>query len=426
MRGLILLVALTSTAFAINYHGCTLAPDNVNGWIVCLDTTLIIHTSDGGSTWVPQEVPPDTIARRFWDVTCYDGSHAWTTGKHNLHAGEILGTSDGGNVWERQEAGFSKYGTRIEFYNQNIGWSVGGDGALARTTNGGQLWERIFTDWYQAEYYGVSFVNQWDGWICAGWPDSIATGQGYIVATNDGGIFWDTLDGYHAAGYEDFFDIHFFNINEGIVVGGVDGTYEPIVWKTTNGGTTWNPISVPANVYYLRAVDFVELEGWAVGKSGSMIHTTDGGNTWTTQTSPADSTLFDVDFIDHLNGLACGYDHILRTTNGGQDWLRVGIQELNTATPEQIALTAKPNPFSSTSVINFGMVNGAERIDIEIYDAGGRLVKSFDPVSSVGYQGSWVLWDGTDNQGMRVPAGIYFVRLTTREQTATEKLVLLE
>jgi photosystem II stability/assembly factor-like uncharacterized protein len=426
MKGLILLVALTSTAFAINYHGCTLAPDNVNGWIVCLDTTLIIHTSDGGTTWIPQEVPPDTIARRLWDVTCYDGSRAWTTGKHNLHAGEILGTTDGGNLWERQEAGFSKYGTRIEFIDQNHGWAVGGDGALARTTNGGQLWERVFTDWYQAEYYGVSFVNQWDGWICAGWPDSMAAGQGYIVATNDGGIFWDTLDGYHAAGYEDFFDIHFFNINEGIVVGGVDGTYEPIVWKTTNGGDTWNPISVPANVYYLRAVDFVELEGWAVGKSGSMIHTTDGGNTWTPQSSTADSTLFDVDFIDHLNGLACGYDHILRTTNGGQDWLRVGIEEIKTEAPQQVSLTAKPNPFSKLTNINYGVEPSAQRIELNIYDACGRLVRSFYPVSSIQYQESSVLWDGTDNQGIHVPAGIYFVRLGTREQTTSEKLVLLE
>jgi len=426
MRGLIILLALASTAFAINYHGCTLAPDNQNGWVVCIDTVLILHTTNGGTSWMPQEVPADTIGRRLWDVTCYDALHAWTTGKHNLHAGEILGTSDGGNLWERQEAGFSKYGTRVEFYNQNIGWSVGGDGALARTTNGGTLWERIFTDWYQAEYYGVSFVNQWDGWICAGWPDSLATGQGYIVSTNDGGIFWDTLDGYHAQGYEDFFDIHFFNINEGIVVGGDESDYSPIVWKTTNGGQNWNPISVPANVYYLRAVDFVEFEGWAVGKSGSMIHTTDGGNTWMTQTSPADSTLFDVDFIDHQNGLACGYDYILRTTDGGQNWLSVGIEELQTITPAQIMLTAEPNPFTTTTRINYGLLNVAELADLRVYSAAGRMVKDLsDQISAIGHPSS-VIWNGTDGQGIRVPAGIYFVRLSTREQTAGRKLVMLE
>jgi len=218
MRYIALMLIFCSSALAINYHGCTLAPDNLHGWVVCTDTTLILRTTDGGLTWTPQAVPPDTIARRIFDVTCVDGMHAWTTGKHNLHAAEILATTDGGNDWERQIAGFSKYGTRIEFMNVNYGIAVGGDGALARTTDGGNFWDQIFTDWYQAEYYGVSTVNQYDSWICAGWPDSLAMGQGYILWTEDGGLTWDTLNGYHAPGYEDFFDIHMFNVMEGIVI----------------------------------------------------------------------------------------------------------------------------------------------------------------------------------------------------------------
>jgi photosystem II stability/assembly factor-like uncharacterized protein len=425
MKVIILSLAFASAAFAISYHGCTLAPDNLHGWVVAIDTVLILYTTDGGITWAPQAAPPDTFGRKFWDVTCYDGTRAWTTGKHNLKAGEILHTSDGGNYWYRQEAGFSKYGTRVEFLNQSIGWSVGGDGALARTTDGGVHWERVFTDWWQAEYYGVSFVNQWDGWICAGWPDSLDTGQGYIVSSNDGGIIWDTLTGLHSAGYEDFFDIHFFNIFDGIVVGGDESDYSPLVWKTTNGGDTWNPVSVPSNVHYLRALDFVELEGWAVGKSGTIIHTTDGGNTWSVQTSPADSTLFDVDFSDHEHGLACGYNYILRTTNGGQNWEHVGIEELNVATPPAIAMTANPNPFSKLTKINFGTVHGAERIELKIYDASGRLIRSLNPVSSIQNQGS-VVWDGTDNSGKRLAPGIYFVELRTAQNTQGAKLIMLD
>ena len=426
MKGLILIMAFASAAFGINYHGCTLAPDNLHGWVVCSDTVLILHTTDGGMSWVPQEAPLDTNPRRFADVTCTDDSNAYVTGLHALWAGEILQTTDGGDNWYTQITGFAKNGTRVEFIDQNHGWAVGGDGCLARTTDGGGYWEQVNTDWWTAEYYGVSFVNQWDGWICAGWPDSVTQGQGYICSSNDGGIIWDTLDGYHAAGYEDFFDIHFFNVNEGIVVGGYDSTYAPIVWKTTNGGDNWNPISVPPNAYYLRALDFVELEGWAVGKSGTIIHTTDAGNTWTTQSSPSDSTLFDVDFIDHLNGLACGYDHILRTTNGGQNWLSVGIQEYNSTVPTGNALTVSPNPFSQSTRIDYGAVQSPTRTEINIYDACGRLVRSFYPVPIIQSQESAVLWDGTNNQGARVPPGIYFVRFCTSEQTSSEKLVLLE
>jgi photosystem II stability/assembly factor-like uncharacterized protein len=425
MRYIALILVFCSAALAINYHGCTLAPDNLNGWVVCTDTTLILHTTNGGQTWTPQSVPPDTINRAIFDVTCVDGLHAWTTGKHYLHAAEILATTDGGNTWLRQIAGFSKYGTRIEFYNQNYGIAVGGDGALARTTDGGGFWDQIFTDWYQAEYYGVSIVSPYDSWICAGWPDSLALGQGYIVHSYDGGLTWDTLNGYHALGYEDFFDMHMFNVFDGVVVGGYEDTYAPIIKKTTNGGTSWNPISVPANVYYLRAVDFVGTQGWAVGKSGSIIHTTDGGNTWTAQSSPADSTLFDVDFSDSQHGIACGYDHILRTTDGGQNWSSVGIDELTTNTPAQISLTVTPNPMIRVTDIGFQITNG--KLDIlAIYDATGRLVRDLTGQASViGYRSS-INWDGTDEQGQPVAAGVYFAELRTSQQSVNEKIILIE
>ena len=426
MRYVALILVLCSSALANNYHGCTLAPDNLHGWVVCTDTTLILRTTDGGLTWTPQSVPPDTISRRIFDVTCVDGMYAWTTGKHNLHAAEILATTNGGNLWERQIAGFSKYGTRIEFINQNYGIAVGGDGALARTTDGGGFWDQIFTDWYQAEYYGVSIVSQWDSWICAGWPDSLANGQGYIVWTEDGGLIWDTLNGYHALGYEDFFDIHMFNTQEGIVVGGFEDTYAPIIWKTPDGGESWNPRSAPANIYYLRALDFVDdTLGWAVGKSGSIIHTTDGGETWAAQTSPADSTLFDVDFSDAQHGLACGYDHILRTTNGGQDWFSVGIEELTSNTSVHITLAVTPNPTRQRTDIRFQITDSRPAV-LAIYDATGRLVRDFTEQLSVISHRSSVIWDGVDDRGKRVPAGIYFVEFSTPEQIISEKIVLLE
>jgi len=312
MKYIALLLTFMSMVSAYEYHGCALAPDNLHGWVVCIDTVLILHTSDGGMHWQPQAAPNDSFS--FFDVTCIDANHAWACGI----LGEIIHTENGGTTWSLQHLYFPKYATRIEFLDVDYGWTACGDAAVIKTTDAGNYWERVFTPWGSAEYYGVSFVNPMDGWLVAGWPDTVAIGQGLILRSSDGGTIWDSL--YQSLGYEDYLDVYFFDLLNGIVVGGDDQNHNPIILKTTNGGLNWNPISAPPNTYYLRAVDFIDNKGWAVGNQGTIIYTSDYGNTWTFQANPAEGTLYDIDFSDGLHGIACGHDIILYTTDGGGNW----------------------------------------------------------------------------------------------------------
>jgi|GEM_PF-1865620 photosystem II stability/assembly factor-like uncharacterized protein len=56
--------------------------------------------------------------------------------------------------------------------------------------------------------------------------------------------------------------------------------------------------------------------------SGSLIGTTVlAAGTWTLQNSGVTQDLYDIDFVDTLNGWCCGYyEYILHTTDGGQNW----------------------------------------------------------------------------------------------------------
>ena len=427
VKYLILFLTIMTTAFGFNYHGCALAPDNLNGWVVCLDTALIFHTSNGGVTWEHQPVSDSALV--FFDVTCTDELLAWTCG--NL--GQIYHTSNGGLEWVQQCSGLSKYATRIEFIDTANGWAACGNGIVGRTTTGGVSpgggipgWEQNMTPWYAAELYGISFVNQSDGWAVAGWPDTLHPGQGLILHSSDGGIMWDSL--YQVSGYEDFLDVYFLNLLDGIVVGGDDQTHAPIILKTTNGGQNWNPITAPVNAYYLRAVDFVDNEGWIVGKHGTIIHTTDYGNTWTFQSNPAESTLFDVDFTDNLHGIACGYNIILTTTDGGQNWL--GIQEDNAyKSPQAAELAVYPNPCRQMTEIRCQLPEARSQMQemaLKIYDCSGRAIKSFNLASNVLPFVSTVIWNGADDNGRRVPQGIYFVRLNASNCQTSKKVILLE
>jgi photosystem II stability/assembly factor-like uncharacterized protein len=411
MKYFLLFLTIISGVFAYDYHGCTLATDNLHGWVVCLDTVLILHTTDGGSTWQPQNPPAGS--RRFFDITCFDEFCAWTCGI----LGEILHTENGGLDWIMQVYGLSFYATRIEFLDENYGWTICCDGVIGRTTNGGNFWEAVFTPYYEAIFYGVSFVNQWDGWIVAGYPDSLATGQGCILRSTDGGVNWDSL--YHFSAYEDFFDVYFFNTLNGIVVGGDESDYSPIILKTTDGGITWNSISAPVSSYYLRAVDFVDDEGWAVGKYGTIIHTTDYGNTWTFQTNPAESTLFDVDFSDNLHGIACGHNIILYTTDGGQNWLPTGIEEDTRSPKSETRLIVYPNPAKGNLRIRFNLPD-ERKVTVKLYDVSGRLVNEvFTGKVKIGMNEMSII---TANYA----AGIYFVSIETDKEIITEKFIMLK
>lgn len=82
---------------------------------------------------------------------------------------------------------------------------------------------------------------------------------------------------------------------------------------------------------------------------------------------------------------------------------------------------AYPNPFNSTTNINFSIPT-KERVRLEIYNIKGQLVNSIiDSEDMMGgtYQATW---DGTDNAGSKVTNGMYLARLTTGKFFKTIKI----
>jgi flagellar hook assembly protein FlgD len=94
------------------------------------------------------------------------------------------------------------------------------------------------------------------------------------------------------------------------------------------------------------------------------------------------------------------------------------------------------NPFSKLTKISFGNEQSAESIELKIYDATGRLVKSFNLISPASLReagragvlplASIVCWDGTDKHGLSLPAGVYFIRLEGNDFAKEEKVILLK
>ena len=94
-------------------------------------------------------------------------------------------------------------------------------------------------------------------------------------------------------------------------------------WYQQNSGTTKNLLGV----YFANANN-----GWAVGDSGTIIHTTNGGTEWLQQTSGTTLPLNDVQIINEHNGWIVGglfgwdcENIVLYTTNGGVEWIQQAV-----------------------------------------------------------------------------------------------------
>lgn len=78
-----------------------------------------------------------------------------------------------------------------------------------------------------------------------------------------------------------------------------------------------NPLPQGNNLNSATFID--ENNGWAVGNSGTILHTSDGGYSWDKQFT-SQRHLLDVCFIDLNNGWAVGDSIIVHTDDGGTTW----------------------------------------------------------------------------------------------------------
>jgi len=115
-----------------------------------------------------------------------------------------------------------------------------------------------------------------------------------------------------------------------------------------------------------------------------------------------------------------------------------GVEETKTVPGQVVRLEATPNPFTHQTKIRY-MIRDPDyteqklrssnfemrRHTVNIYDATGRVVRSFYHESSIVNRESVVWWNGTDEAGKQLPGGVYFVRFGNEDNSMMEKLLLI-
>lgn len=112
------------------------------------------------------------------------------------------------------------------------------------------------------------------------------------------------------------YSVYFTDNVNGIAVGDT-GT----IIRTTDGGNLWNIIS-PVTQNSLRSLYFSSNNiGYAVGSGGIVLKTANNGSNWEIKTQPFTDTLRCVWFINDNTGFSVGDNgSIFKTTDGGTNW----------------------------------------------------------------------------------------------------------
>ncbi len=231
--------------------------------------------------------------------------------------GAILRTFNGGDTWDKLEFLTSKHVEDIFFLNSRIGFVVGQDGLFAQTQDAGETWD-IHTIRPQdpVQLSAVCFTSPLTGYAGGRTQDL----NGVIFKTTDGGITWTVTDTPTS-----FLDIDF----KRIVFPTPDTGYaltRGMCMKTVDAGDTWqitDPVLVESGSMFSLLEDahfFSADTGFIVGwYNGFCGYTDNGGQMWTDQFI-FHNQWFAVDFPTRSTGYLVGWGQLAKTTDGGKSW----------------------------------------------------------------------------------------------------------
>lgn len=418
------------------------------GWSGFKAGTDILRTTDGGHSW--EKLSRTITKANLQAVDFVNSQTGWVVGS----GGTILATKDGGQHWIRQQSGVDTRLTDVMFLNSELGWAVGFSGTVLRTQNGGETWELLQQIPGRNTNRAIFFVDSLTGWLVGG--DVLE--PGWIRHTTDGGETWiEQTPGTIPR----MFDVYFLDKNTGWVVGesghiwhtrdggtnwelqesGVNANLVVVeftsplngwisvggnfVLHTINGGANWDVINIDGFQGGLGDLSFVDdNHGWIAGGLGVIFSTEDGGATWKRQPSGTTITFHSVDFANLNEGWVVGNSGvILHTSTGGI----TSVQPRSEISPFPSTFhlyPTFPNPFNSQTKIRFDIKKPLAHVSLIIYDVLGRRVSEL--VNARLREGSYeVIWDGTNENKIPSPSGVYFTRLQVDGQTQTQNMLLL-
>src|SRR5438445_5875175 len=139
----------------------------------------------------------------------------------------------------------------VQFVDENEGWTVGDEGVVWHTINGGQTWERQPTGTHGA-LRSLHFLDPYLGWVVGREELPGGKSAGIVLFTRDGGLTWTRLLANSLPGLNHVrFPEPKSDPKIGYMLGDCCDAFPSGIFKTIDAGRTWQPVPGPRSTSWL-------------------------------------------------------------------------------------------------------------------------------------------------------------------------------
>ena len=104
----------------------------------------------------------------------------------------------------------------------------------------------------------------------------------------------------------------------------------------------------------------------------------------------------------------------------------VGVKNTQNTVPDNFELSQNfPNPFNPSTVINYSLPKTSE-VSLIVYDILGNEIRTLVNEAKKNSGSYSVMWDGTNDAGMKVSSGVYYYKIKTGNFVQVRKMLLIK
>jgi photosystem II stability/assembly factor-like uncharacterized protein len=278
----------------------------------------VLRTDDAGESWIGL---PTGITANVRRVRVISPDSIVIAGECTLRRSDNAGQSFTRLPWTPRDTGCASEISSVAFPSSDVGYVVTFDGTVLRSGDGGRSWSRRTalpgtpaTGSGFSSARDILFTSADTGVAVIG-----SSGGGAILRTTDGGTSWTPVQSAPAA----LNGLWFVDASNGFAVGNGG-----LVYVTNDGGATWTDRSVtvgtpPLNLSTIRCAD-VNTCIATKEQGDELLRTTDGGTTWT-PVSPSTERVYAAAFASTTRAVAVGANGVTVVSNdAGSTWARIG------------------------------------------------------------------------------------------------------